>query len=55
MNRGFDILPAVAADLNMVLGESIFADYDFTTKSGRLFGGKTVGSVSGQRLFVSGV
>ena len=32
INRGFEILPRVAADLDMVLAESIFTQYDFKTK-----------------------
>lgn len=33
LNRGFDILPEVAKDIDMVLGESVTTDYDFTTGS----------------------
>ena len=36
MNRGFDILPQVAGDIDMVLGESILADYEFDSKQYRL-------------------
>jgi uncharacterized protein (TIGR01370 family) len=32
LNRGFEILPEVAADIDMVLAESIFTQYDFKTK-----------------------
>jgi polysaccharide biosynthesis protein PelA len=32
LNRAYDILPAVEADIDMVLGESVFADYDFAQK-----------------------
>ncbi len=33
MNRGYDILPQVARDIDIVLGESVFADYNFKTKT----------------------
>ena len=33
LNRGYDILPAVERDIDMVLGESVYADYDFATKT----------------------
>jgi len=33
LNRAYEILPRVARDIDMVLGESIYADYDFETKS----------------------
>jgi uncharacterized protein (TIGR01370 family) len=36
MNRGFEILPEVESHIDMVLGESVFADYDFETKKYRL-------------------
>jgi uncharacterized protein (TIGR01370 family) len=36
MNRGYEILPEVEGHIDMVLGESVFADYDFKTKSYRL-------------------
>jgi len=36
VNRGFEILPQVSSDINMVLGESVFADYDFAAKKYRL-------------------
>ncbi len=36
MNRGFEILPKVENEIEMVLGESIFADYDFASKQYRL-------------------
>jgi uncharacterized protein (TIGR01370 family) len=36
MNRGFDILPDVAGDIDMVLGESMFTNYDLTAKKHRL-------------------
>lgn len=32
MNRGYDILPEVATDLNIVLGESVYTTYNFNTK-----------------------
>lgn len=32
LNRGYDLLPAVERDIDMVLGESVYADYDFTEK-----------------------
>lgn len=31
MNRGYELLPQVAKDINMELGESVYADYDFET------------------------
>jgi uncharacterized protein (TIGR01370 family) len=33
LNRAYEILPAVGEDIDMVLGESVFADYNFETKS----------------------
>ncbi|MDF1791063.1 MAG: endo alpha-1,4 polygalactosaminidase [Thalassobaculaceae bacterium] len=33
MNRGYELLDAVAFDIDYVLGESVYADYDFTTKT----------------------
>ncbi|MBI1275143.1 hypothetical protein GC177_04140 [bacterium] len=33
MNRGFDVLPEVAGDINGVLGESLYTTYDFKTKT----------------------
>lgn len=33
MNRGYEILPKVARDIDIVLGESVFADYNFDTKT----------------------
>jgi len=36
MNRGFEILPQVEQHVDMVLGESVFADYDFASKKYRL-------------------
>jgi uncharacterized protein (TIGR01370 family) len=33
MNRGYDILPRVARDIDIVLGESVYSDYDFKTKT----------------------
>jgi hypothetical protein len=35
VNRGFDILPRVEADIDMVLAESVFADFDFKTREYR--------------------
>lgn len=32
LNRGYDLLPAVERDIDMVLGESVYADYDFEAK-----------------------
>ena len=32
LNRGYDLLPQVERDIDMVLGESVYADYDFATK-----------------------
>jgi hypothetical protein len=31
LNRAYDILPAVAPHIDMVLGESVYADWDFET------------------------
>jgi uncharacterized protein (TIGR01370 family) len=36
MNRGFEILPQVEQHIDMVLAESIFADYDFATRTYKL-------------------
>lgn len=33
LNRGYGLLDAVAFDIDYVLGESVYADYDFATKS----------------------
>jgi len=33
LNRAYEILPQVAEDVDIVLGESVYADYDFKTKS----------------------
>ncbi len=33
LNRAYEILPQVAGDIDIVLGESVYADYDFETKS----------------------
>lgn len=33
LNRGYDLLPAVERDIDMVLGESVYADYDFASKT----------------------
>jgi uncharacterized protein (TIGR01370 family) len=33
MNRGYEILPKVARDIDIVLGESVYADYNFNTKT----------------------
>jgi uncharacterized protein (TIGR01370 family) len=33
LNRAYDILPEVATCLDMALGESVYADYDFKTKA----------------------
>ena len=32
LNRGYDMLPSVERDIDMVLGESVYADYDFEAK-----------------------
>ena len=32
LNRAYEILPQVSSDIDMVLGESVFADYDFEKK-----------------------
>lgn len=32
LNRGYDLLPSVERDIDMVLGESVYADYDFAAK-----------------------
>jgi uncharacterized protein (TIGR01370 family) len=32
LNRGYDIIPAVERDIDLVLGESVYADYDFAGK-----------------------
>jgi len=32
LNRGYDLLPLVERDIDMVLGESVYADYDFAAK-----------------------
>ena len=32
LNRGYDLLAAVERDIDMVLGESVYADYDFARK-----------------------
>lgn len=32
LNRGYDLLQSVERDIDMVLGESVYADYDFETK-----------------------
>lgn len=33
MNRGYELLDFVAGDIDYVLGESVYADYDFETKN----------------------
>lgn len=33
MNRGYDLLPEVGGDIDMEMGESVFADYNFETKT----------------------
>ncbi len=33
LNRAYEILPQVAGDIDIVLGESMYADYDFESKS----------------------
>jgi uncharacterized protein (TIGR01370 family) len=33
LNRGYELLPAVGETIDYVLGESIYADYDFETKT----------------------
>ena len=33
LNRAYEILPQVAGDIDIVLGESVYADYDFGSKS----------------------
>ena len=35
LNRAYEILPQVAGDVDMVLGESMYADYDFKSKTYR--------------------
>lgn len=35
MNRGYDLLPKLATVVDFLLGESVFADYDFESKSYR--------------------
>ncbi len=35
LNRAYEILPQVAGDIDIVLGESVYADYDFENKSYR--------------------
>ena len=35
VNRGYDLLPAIAGSVNVVLGESVYGTYDFTTKKYR--------------------
>jgi polysaccharide biosynthesis protein PelA len=32
LNRGYEVLPAVERDIDMVLGESVYTDYDFAAK-----------------------
>jgi hypothetical protein len=32
MNRGYDLLPEVEKDIDIVLGESVYATYDFENK-----------------------
>src|SRR6185436_10672026 len=32
LNRGYEVLPSVERDIDMVLGESVYADYDATAK-----------------------
>lgn len=32
VNRGYDLLPEIAASVDIVLGESVYATYDFATK-----------------------
>lgn len=36
VNRGYELLPSVERDIDFVLGESVFADYDFAAKSYRM-------------------
>ncbi len=33
LNRAYEILPRVSGDIDMVLGESVYADYDFSSKT----------------------
>lgn len=33
LNRGYELLDSVARDIDHVLGESVYADYDFETKT----------------------
>ena len=33
VNRGYELLEDIAEDIDMVLGECVFADYDFKTKT----------------------
>jgi uncharacterized protein (TIGR01370 family) len=37
INRGFDVMPYIAHDVNYVLAEAVLASYDFTTKKHSLF------------------
>jgi hypothetical protein len=32
LNRSYELLPSVERDIDMVLGESVYADYDFAEK-----------------------
>ena len=41
LNRAYELLPAVKRDIDMVLGESVFADYDFDNKDYRRVEAKT--------------
>lgn len=36
LNRGYALLPMVEGEIDMVLGESVYADYDFDKKKNRL-------------------
>jgi polysaccharide biosynthesis protein PelA len=37
INRGFDVMPMIAQDVNYVLAEAVLANYDFKTKKHSLF------------------
>lgn len=41
LNRAYEILPLVERDVDMILGESVFADYDFETKTYRRIEART--------------
>jgi hypothetical protein len=35
VNRGYDLLPQIAGNINIALGESVYGTYDFATKTYR--------------------